>query len=610
MNKLFLLGFSLLFAAAPLYSLSLNKIKTFGGAPAHLTINSRGGYYTSGAAYSPDGKILYIASGSQLLVCDADNGKELARHKLAVRSLEISKDGDFLLGSGNGKIILWYIKQAKTVIEIDNLSRSRCSACFSADEKQAVCVNNGILQIYDLSNGKKFLEFKFPDPVRSINFAAPSPDGKGIYLSLTQGKDVFRFYDLNAKKIIRIYRSTFGYRAYPSPDGKLLIASNYAADFFDPATGRKLGRSRGFHERFRTGSYLPDGRMLAASFAYAYILDPGKYDYVRYWPLGKHIAYVQASPDGKYFCFSDTGRGIFGQCSVADGKDRKNWERPNYYAKYLTVGKKILVALETDYKIVVRAPDGKIMREIINKSGPVTSLALSPDNKRVIAGSLYGTLDEYEINSGKHLLKIAPEGHRQSGLLRSVRYFADGKRIACGGGNGIVYVRSLANGKIMCKLSGHVGGIFSVDISPDQQRIISSGFDQTIREWNLKNTGELKSMLLVGYSRCVRYLPDAQVLAAGKYGLARINFASSKVSVYSKKQAKILHSTGDVCVSFSPDSKYVLMTDGNNLAIYPTDGKNSFKKRLPNLNSVVFTPQGDIISTSRYASYTLWKIKP
>ncbi len=74
------------------------------------------------------------------------------------------------------------------------------------------------------------------------------------------------------------------------------------------------------------------------------------------------------------------------------------------------------------------------------------------------------------------------KGH--TGLVVSVAFSPDGRRIASGGQHGEVKVWDAATGQEILTLSGHASPVTSVAFSPDGRRIASASFDGTIRIWD------------------------------------------------------------------------------------------------------------------------------
>jgi WD40 repeat protein/serine/threonine protein kinase len=108
------------------------------------------------------------------------------------------------------------------------------------------------------------------------------------------------------------------------------------------------------------------------------------------------------------------------------------------------------------------------------------------------------------------------EGH--GGLVRSVVFSPDGKRLATGSEDGKVRVWDLANGREPLVLTGHAADVASVAFSPDGQQIASGSFDQAVRLWDA-NTGKMLRPFL-GHSKaltCVTFSPDGKRLASASH---------------------------------------------------------------------------------------------
>jgi len=105
-------------------------------------------------------------------------------------------------------------------------------------------------------------------------------------------------------------------------------------------------------------------------------------------------------------------------------------------------------------------------------------------------------------------------------------------------------------------LKGHTSGVLSVSFSPDGQRLVSSGFDGTVKVWDAATGRELYSRRIhSNYARSVAFSPDGQRLA----------FACSdktvKVWAAATGREELLtlkgHSGPVSSVAFSPDGRWL-----------------------------------------------------
>ena len=74
------------------------------------------------------------------------------------------------------------------------------------------------------------------------------------------------------------------------------------------------------------------------------------------------------------------------------------------------------------------------------------------------------------------------EGH--DGLIRSLAYNPDGRRLATGDGEGVVKVWDTRTGLEVLSLSAHDGAVNGVNFSPDGQTLYTAGADRTVKAWD------------------------------------------------------------------------------------------------------------------------------
>ena len=127
------------------------------------------------------------------------------------------------------------------------------------------------------------------------------------------------------------------------------------------------------------------------------------------------------------------------------------------------------------------------MLKIIPAADKVWSVAVSPDGRRIVAGSTDGTLSLWAADTGKPI-GLPMIGHTQTVL--SVAFSPDGHRIASGSVDTTVRIWNADTGQPLgSPLTGHTQTVRSVAFSPDGHRIASGSADTTVRIWNA-DTGQ------------------------------------------------------------------------------------------------------------------------
>ncbi|MFL5349034.1 MAG: SIR2 family protein, partial [Hyalangium sp.] len=126
-------------------------------------------------------------------------------------------------------------------------------------------------------------------------------------------------------------------------------------------------------------------------------------------------------------------------------------------------------------------PSAPVPKAVLHtRSGPVNTMAWSPDRRRLVSGGADGTVRVWDASSGKALHVL--EGHKRG--VSTVAYSPDGARVASGGDDGTVRVWDASSGKALHVLEGHQGWVRTVAYSPDGARVASGGDDGTVRVWD------------------------------------------------------------------------------------------------------------------------------
>jgi WD40 repeat protein len=145
-------------------------------------------------------------------------------------------------------------------------------------------------------------------------------------------------------------------------------------------------------------------------------------------------------------------------------------------------------------------------------SGPVTSLAFSPDGLKIVSGSKDGTLRLWDIQTGQELIKM----NCQTVAVPCVAFSPQGSQIASGSEEGTVQLWSVQTGRELGKLEGHAQAVTHVAFSLDGLLIASSSKDSDICVWRTETGRQLSR--LVGHSTTVisaTFSPDGLQIVSG-----------------------------------------------------------------------------------------------
>lgn len=114
-------------------------------------------------------------------------------------------------------------------------------------------------------------------------------------------------------------------------------------------------------------------------------------------------------------------------------------------------------------------------------TGPVTALAISSDDKRLVTGSNTGKWQSWSFPD--HVEQQQQMGH--AGGIHSIAIHPQSGDIATAGADGLV---KLWKGAEMPRdLTGHSGAVLAVAFTPDGASVISGGADASVRRWNVSD---------------------------------------------------------------------------------------------------------------------------
>jgi len=285
----------------------------------------------------------------------------------------------------------------------------------------------------------------------------------------------------------------------------------------------------------------------------------------------------------------------------------------------------------------------------IGHTSPVTSVAVSPDGKYVLSGSVDSTMKLWEVSTGREIrtfsiynhsvtkVEFSPDGnyilsgseigcaisltevfsgkefYKIGYKVTSLSFSPDGKYILISCYDKTLSVLQLLDtktGKEIRTFSGHKGRINSIAFSPDGTYIASCSDDKTVRLWESATGHEVRQIAVIGSKKpphAVAFSPN------GKYILAGVNDKALKLwSVVTGQEVSIFSGyTGAILsIAFSPDSRYAVAGCADNSAkLYEVSTGRCICSlgHKGKVNAVTFSPDGKyIVSGSDDKTIKLW----
>lgn len=444
------------------------------------------------SAWSDDGQLLFSRESHQnsnrslltpIRVADGVQLPHWPEHHRDIMSFLIAPNGAGALTTYGGGLVRLHDMPSGAIRREFTVDGSEATGIvFSPDGKQiAYGKLNGLIHLDECASGRRIMTLRGQDS--SSGGIVFSPDGKTLYSSAADG--IIRGWNISTVVESGVLSGHTGY-VYPvvfSPDGATLASGSWdkTIRLWDVATQRETAVLNGHTTYVRALAFDPHGRYLISATLYG--------DEELLWDLASR-EFVRlpdrSTAKGELPAFFKNGKQVWLPGEIAATERVFNIETGA--VESIPVG--ALRDLADDRV----SPDGTWLVRIVEPTGSLKLVSLR--EPRIAR----------EITQGVIRATFNHDGSRIVACVNAAPTIAQ-PRFA---------VWNVENGKRLAELSGHIGEVFDLRLSPDRRRLASCGRDGTIRIWDGESFEQLVSLRgHTDYVWSVAWSPNGRTLASG-----------------------------------------------------------------------------------------------
>ena len=433
-------------------------------------------------SFSPDGKTLAVVSYEWIIhLWDIDTGEvkdTINLHTVKISRLTYSPDGSTIVSWGHDGIIRFWDLTTKELVNTITGHMGWWDFTLSPDGYNIIGYGGSkTIQLWDVNTGKHQKSLTgHKETIYSVDI---SPGGTTIASS--SNDKTIRLWNLNTgevRKIMRGYRNPVNKLRF-NLNGHILATADrkHNIRLWDTASGKYLITLNGLTDAGIITMAFSSDRKTLTSVGYAHKFYVGK---LHVWNIntGELKHEISINPTNGYSASSFSSKVLFS---------------PDGETLAITLSKTPSDNSRRVHAIVLwDVQTGKIKDTITGHTSTVSSISFSPDGNTLASGGNDKTIRLWDLATGEQKLLLSdPQWYQirsgSSGFVTQLSFSQDGRILASGIDEGVIYLWDIDTGEQIKILKGHTGYIRKLTFTKEMKTLMSHSSDGTVLLWDISS---------------------------------------------------------------------------------------------------------------------------